>query len=920
MRIPLSTYRIQFHKDFGFAAAQKIIDYLHTLGISTIYASPIFKASAGSMHGYDVADPNQVNPEVGSAGELDSLFNKLAANNMTWLQDIVPNHMVFSSENKLLMDVMEKGYVSPYSKHFDIEWSHPNERLKKRVLVPFLGSPYHEILQKGELQLQYADAVLSVKYYQLELPLRIESYPALFQFSGDASTGEEQKFEEQITNIVSEFAEIASRKGAERVEQIEKAKQALWEVYSRDEEFKRLVNKQLEAINRDSNKLHQLLAKQYFRLAYWRIANRELNYRRFFNINELISIRVEDKSVFEHTHSFIFDLLRRNVCAGVRIDHIDGLNDPLTYLHLLHERAEEAYIVVEKILEPGEKLPANWPVHGTSGYDFMNTLNNTFCATTNKEAFQQLYTRFTGKNFVFHQLLYEKKRFILDRLFVGDLERLFVLFRRLSVLLPEGVDILQVDLREGLRVLLSCFPVYRTYINSPTVSEQDWHYIEEALELAKSKLPEQETVFSFLRKILLLEFPDYVTNVQKANWLRAVMKFQQVTGPLMAKGLEDTTFYIFNRFVSLNEVGGNPEAFGLTTEELHQTNREQSELWPYKINASATHDTKRGEDVRARLNVLSEIPGEWETQVQHWHEINKSSRQTIEGEVFPDKNEEYFLYQTLVGAWPFEETMPADFVERIEAYMLKAMKEAKVHTSWTIPDEAFEQALLSFTRKLLDPKHAFLETFKPFAKKIAYFGVFNSLAQTVLKVASPGVPDFYQGCELWDLSLVDPDNRRPVNYELRQQYLNEIKSIKDQELGSYARKLLASKEDGRVKLFTVFRALQLRNQYSEVFTHGEYIPLQVKGKRAGNVIAFARKRGEEVVVAVIPKYFTGLVKEGQLPLGEAVWADTSVELPAEISNLNWKNAFTNSGLERETSLSVSTVLGDFPVGLLVGQR
>jgi (1->4)-alpha-D-glucan 1-alpha-D-glucosylmutase len=917
MQTPIATYRIQFHKDFNFKSVSQITEYLSQLGVSTVYASPVFKAAAGSTHGYDVADPNQVNPEVGTSEEFDQLLEKLKSKNLSWLQDIVPNHMVFSSQNQLLMDVLEKGYASPYSSHFDIEWNHPNEALRKKLLVPFLGSPYHEILKKGELQFKYIDGLFCVAYYELQLPLRIESYPLLIGKNRVAQGGQENALTRLSEQLVESFAAIASVKGEERIAQMEKAKGVLWQAYTGNASFKTHVDKQLNALNTNAERKHQLLAFQYFRLAYWRVANREINYRRFFNINQLISIRVEDPAVFEHTHQFIFKLLSNPAVSGVRIDHIDGLNDPLTYLNNLREKSPDAYVVVEKILEQGEKLPQNWPVQGTSGYDFLTYLNNLFCYHAGKEQFQELYTRFIGKNFNYEELLYEKKKFVLERLFVGDLEKLFLQFKRLSFYIPEGVDILQIDLRQTLGVLLACFPVYRTYTNSPKVSEQDREYIEEALHKAESLLPEQKNTLLYLRKILLLEFPKNLSKLKMSNWLKTVMQFQQISGPLMAKGLEDTTFYIFNRLISLNEVGGDPEVFGISSEEFHQFNQDQLQHWPSKINASATHDTKRGEDVRARINVLSEIPEEWQEQIQKWQQINKPLRGESKSEPWAISNEEYFLYQSLVGGWPIEEPLPQNFADRLEEYLLKSMKEAKVNTSWSFQNEEHEKQAIAFARNILSPSHAFVKAFRPFQKKVAHYGVFNSLSQTLIKLTSPGVPDIYQGCELWDLSFVDPDNRRPVDYQVRKQNLEQIRVQSKENREAFLQTLLAYKEDGRIKQFTVYTTLQVRNQYISLFNEGSYIPLQVRGKYKEHIIAFAREKDGKAIIVAAPRFLTKVVDETQLPIGESVWKDTAIELPKSLNTGNWQQVFSEKSVVSEGKLFARDIFGEFPLGLLI---
>ncbi len=919
MHVPLTTYRIQFHKDFGFTQANVLVDYLHQLGIQAIYASPIFRAASGSTHGYNVADPNQLNPEIGTEAELNELFASLRRHQMGWLQDIVPNHMVYSTENPLLMDVLEKGYHSHYSRHFDIAWNHPSQSLKKRLLVPFLGVPYYEALYEGQLELIYDNGLFAVKYYDSVFPLKIESYPLLFNTEGIRFTDAQlEEIEAASRKLVEVFAGISVAE--DRVAAMEGAKRALWKEYQEDAIFRKQVQKRLQAMNKDKEQLHEILTAQYYRLAFWKTANREINYRRFFNINELISIRVEDPAVLEHTHQLIFKLLKRAVVGGVRIDHIDGLNDPLTYLQELRKRAtDDAYIVVEKILEPGEKLPAEWPIQGTSGYDFLAQLNGVLCDPARKDTFTQLYNRFTGLRTEFSDMLFDKKKLILDRLLAGDLERLLFQFRKLSQFVPEGADLLPADLRLTLTTALCFFPVYRTYINSETVTEHDRHYIEEALQKTAERLPEQKLTIKFLWRVLLLKFPRAIPTPRKRSWLRAIMKFQQVTGPLMAKGLEDTTFYVYNRLLSVNEVGGNPEAFGLTIEEFHRFNQEQLKQWPHKMNASATHDTKRGEEVRARLNVLSEIPEEWEAYIHQWHDINKALKQEAGGQALPDKNEEYFIYQTLLATWPFEDTITEDYPQRIEEYLLKAMREAKVHTDWIARNEDFEKALIAFTLRLLNSGHGFQKVFLPFKNKIAHWGIINSLSQVLLKIASPGVPDFYQGCELWDLSLVDPDNRRPVDYELRMKYLEEIKSVTGDNLATFIAGVLENKTDGRIKLFTIYQALQCRRQLAQVFQAGDYLPLQTTGKRQDNALVFGRIHDGKAVIMVVPRFPSQLVEQGQWPLGEEVWGRTALTLPESLAGYNWRNVFTGESVKASATLSLARVFKLFPVALLVSE-
>ncbi|MBU1299737.1 MAG: malto-oligosyltrehalose synthase, partial [Bacteroidetes bacterium] len=886
MKIPNATYRIQFNPDFGFKRAESLISYLNELSISDIYASPVFKARHSSKHGYDVIDPRQINSELGSPKDFDDLNLEIKKYNMGWIQDIVPNHMAFDAENKMLMDVIENGTASVFYDYFDIEWNHPYESLKGKILVPFLGKFYGECLESGEIKLRYTESGLNVNYYELSLPLKIESYPKFFT----------QKFKILMEKLGKDHPDLLKSQGVlfilrnlpavqekkERLEQSAFAKSILWELYSTNQKVKEFIDESITNFNGEPGKpesfnlLDELLSDQLFRLSFWKVATEEINYRRFFNINHLISLRIEDENVFRGTHTLILNLLKENKFTGLRIDHIDGLYNPVKYLNMLKEAASHNYIVVEKILNPDEELPADWPVQGTTGYDFLNFVNGVFCDRKNDKRFDKIYSKFTRRIIPYDILVADTKRLIIGRHMAGDIDRLAHLLKNISSRDRYVRDITLYGIRRALVEILALFPVYRTYINSNTLDDKDKYYVLETVRKAAETNPVLLLELNFIEKFLLLEFYPNLSSEDKESWLQFVMRFQQLSGPLMAKGFEDTAMYIYNKFISLNEVGGSPNRFGVSPIEYHHFCKKRSRQSPHAMNATATHDTKRGEDIRARINVISEIPNEWENRVKVWAKINKSKKVTIKGKAVPDSNDEYFLYQTLVGAFPFDENEYPNFVERIKQYMIKSVREAKVHTAWLKPDEEYENGFINFIENILDKKsdNYFLNEFIPFQKKVAHYGVLNSISQVLLKITCPGVPDFYQGSELWDLNLVDPDNRRPIDFELRKRYLVEIKEREKKDLMSLLNELLIYKHDGKIKMFITYKSLEVRNKFINVFKNGDYIPLSVSGRHKNHILAFARNEGNNWIIAVVPRRYAGLISPNQLPLGDEVWGDT----------------------------------------------
>jgi (1->4)-alpha-D-glucan 1-alpha-D-glucosylmutase len=931
MRIPTCTYRIQFHAGFDFEAARQIVPYLKLLGVSDLYASPIFQARKGSTHGYDVVDPTQINCELGGIEKFEVLWETLHQQGIGWIQDIVPNHMAYDGQNRMLMDVLESGPNSDFIDYFDVDWDHSYLGIKGRILAPFLGDFYNKCLESGQIQLRYDADGLSINYFNLRFPLNIDTYADVFTYNLGKlrrKLGRSHPDYVKLLGILFSLKFIPSKEDLlERTDQINFAKHSLWELYTSSPHIQSFFDENIAIFNgkpgdpSSFDLLDSLLARQNFRLSFWKVGAEEINYRRFFTINDLISLRVEDREVFRKTHQLIFKLAEQGRFTGLRIDHIDGLFNPEEYLHRLRERCPDLYIVVEKILGPDEKLPPQWPVQGTTGYDFLAKLNGLFCCSENEEAFERLYQNFTDLRQSPEQVIEDKKRLIIERNLAGDMDNLAFLLKRITSHHRYANDFTLYSLRRALAEVLVCFPVYRVYIHEGVLSPEGQQAIRQAVEKAKENLPILVNELNFLQRFLCLEFPENISEEEKNEQIYFAMRLQQLAGPLMAKGVEDTAFYVYNRLLSLNEVGSDLCRFGISIQEFHRFNQERAAQWPLTLNASSTHDTKRGEDVRARLNVLSEIPAEWERHINLWHELNvgyKVYRKQAKRSELPDRNDEYFLYQTLIGSYPFQPEEVPTFVQRVKDYAIKAVREAKVHTAWLRPDTEYEEATLAFIDQILQPSSPFLESFLPFQRKIAHFGIFNSLSQTLLKLTSPGIPDIYQGTELWDLSMVDPDNRRPVDFSRRLAYLEEIQRRIKQDPLQLIQDLLLHRHDGRIKLFLIHLVLKARQEQPQLFLEGSYIPLQVSGSYANHVIAFARQHDKQVILVVAPRFLTSLIDETQDPLGESVWKDTEIQLP-RWKRLDWVNGLTQEEIPGGDSLPVGAVLKSFPVALLWGQ-
>ena len=929
MHLPISTYRIQFTPEFGFQSCRKILPYLQELGISDIYASPIFKARSGSTHGYDIVDPTSLNPELGTEQDFEHLINEVRQNGLSWMQDIVPNHMAYSSENDLLQDVLEDGQHSKYAHFFDISWQHPYSSLQNRLLAPFLGRFYGACLEDGEITLQFAPQGFSIHYYEQIYPVNIETYHSLLS-RGLAEVkntlGEDHPDFIKLLGILYLLKSLPEV-SAERLAQIRFAKRMLWELYQKSQVIQNYIQKILDDLNgqpgnpESFNALDELLNQQNFRLSYWKVATEEINYRRFFSINELISLRMEDPEVLQSTHSLIKQFAKEGKFDALRIDHVDGLLDPGQYLRSLRHSLPDTYIIVEKILDLEEQLPHSWPVQGTTGYDFQHRITSLFCPGNNYQEFQEIYSRFVGTLPDYENLLSEKKRLMIGKELAGDVDNLAHQLKLVSARDRYGVDITLYGLRRALVEVLARFPVYRTYISVHGLNPEDEHYLQQAIDRAREAFPRLANEFCFIQRFLLLQGLSRLEEEERRNWLEFVLRFQQLCSPIMAKGFEDTFLYVYNRLLSLNDVGGAPEHFGQSREEFHNWIIKRAQNWPHSLNATSTHDSKRSEDVRARLNALAEFPGQWQEHLGLWQGLHRKHKTRVGKILAPDNNDEYLFYQTILGAYPFGQEEKPDFIPRIKEYVLKASREAKVHTDWINQHEAYENAFVNFVEAVLNPEedNPFWETFMPFQEKIAFYGIFNSLVQTLIKTTVPGIPDFYQGTELWNLCLVDPDNRRPVDYSLRHKLLQDMQQDAAQDHLELLLRLWDSKEDGRIKLFLLYQALQTRKQRARLFRQGSYHPLPVQGSQKAHLFAFARQAEHSWALCLVPRFLGSVIPQGELPVGSAIWQDTHIELP-DTAPATWENKLTAQEVKvKDNKLMLANVFSHFPLALLTNK-
>lgn len=1021
-RMPRATYRLQFNSGFTFRQAEALASYLLDLGISDCYASPLLAACPDSKHGYDICDYSRLNPALGDRHDFEAFVAALRQRDMGLIFDMVPNHMGISMPgNEWWMDVLENGPSSQYAAYFDIDWKPTKAELENKVLLPILEDQYGRVLESGKLKLSYQEGSFFVYYHDFKLPVGPTSYSLVLAKcledltrTLDGADEDLQEFQSILTALEHLPPPTAREPEAqvERSREKEVIKRRLAALTGSNATVRAAVEAAVSAIQGtvgdpgSFDELHELLEAQAYRLAFWRIAGEEINYRRFFDINNLAAIRVELPEVFAATHALTFELLAEGKITGLRIDHPDGLQSPGGYFRQLQENylvrqlqlhletagveiSEDSlqklaaswletveqsrlcdgsagrasglpliwplYMLAEKILSEDELLPLDWAIYGTTGYDFLNQANGIFVNRANRRAFDRLYQRFSGLTTKFADLANQTKDMIMRVALASEVTILAHQLDKINEKNRRYRDFTLNSVTAAIREVLACLPIYRTYITPPKpVSPRDQHFIEAAVTEAGRRNPRLPTsLLHFLRDTLLLRNIEDFKPEDRPSIIDFVMKFQQVSGPLTAKGLEDTAFYIYNRLVSLNEVGGQPEQFGLPVREFHQKNLERFTCWPHGMLATSTHDTKRSEDVRARLNVLSEMPEAWRQALARWSRFNAAHKTMIDGGHAPDRNDEYLFYQAVVGTWPFGEgtgrdetassgigqprlsrLLPpgshgfADFRARILAYMQKATNEAKVHTSWVNPNEAYDAAIDQFVSRALDPKQSirFLGDMLAFTDRLAYYGQFNSLAQLLLKLTSPGVPDIYQGTELWDFSLVDPDNRRPVDYELRRELLaglkQRVEAAGPEQLRVLAQELLETAFDGRIKLYVVERTLSFRRRCPDLFSYGDYQPLEATGSRQDHVCAFLRTLDDQAILTVTPRLVFGLTEKIERPPVGEVWGDTWLSLPGELAGRKYTDLFTGQEFtvqqeNGDATLPLASILAHFPVALLV---
>ena len=978
LSIPRATYRLQLNRDFTLRHAAQLIPYLDDLGISHCYLSPILKARPGSRHGYDITDHNRLNPEIATREGFAAFARSLKRRGMGQILDVVPNHMfVGGADNDWWLDVLENGPVSRFAGYFDIDWYVMGEHVPGRVLLPVLGDHYGDVLEKGQFKFAYdeKEGSFSVFYYEHRFPVDPREYPRVLGFGLErlkTRLDEQHPDFLELQSLMTAFSHLPARDNispegvAERARDKEIHKRHLAALFVRSADIAQFVRENTATFNgetpegaRSPGLLHDLLEAQAYRLAYWRAAADEINYRRFFDVNELAALRMDNPEVFENTHRLLREFLAAGLVDGLRIDHPDGLYAPREYFGRLQAMAaalssREApdvadggdtggnvlplYIVVEKILASHEYLPSSWPVHGSTGYDFAAMCAGLFVDASAANRFTRIYQGFIKTRLDFDAMGRTNKHLIMKRALAGELHVLATQLARIARGGLHTCDFTFNSQRSALAQVVANFPVYRTYVAGCESAAEDVRYVNWAVGVAKKRSRDPDpSIFDFIQDVLLARQARGKGEAYENAVCAFAMKFQQYTSPVMAKAMEDTTFYQYNRLVSLNEVGSEPHRFGVSVPAFHKGNQARAARWPHTLLSTSSHDNKRSEDVRARISVLSEIPDQWNLVLGRWRKLNRRNRRKLDEIAAPSRNDEYLLYQTLLGIWPFEqpdEAALAQLRERVAAYMLKAGREAKVHSSWINPNSEYETATQDFVRALLSsqPTNLFLPDFVPFQQKIARRGAYNSLSQVLLKLTSPGVPDIYQGNEMWDFSLVDPDNRRPVDYDARRAALRAVRSLYDSEgAAACARRLLENLPDGRIKLYVTWKTLSFRRENEKLFRDGNYLPLKTGGQRAEHVCAFARHGGNDTLLVAVPRLIDGLLREegenGGIPVGEGVWGDSWLELPPDLDYLDpahaqWINILTDEivsirALEGEKpGIELAGLFRTFPYALL----
>ncbi|MDZ7754123.1 MAG: malto-oligosyltrehalose synthase [Gammaproteobacteria bacterium] len=950
--VPIATYRLQLNRDFTFADARGIVPYLQALGISHVYASPFLKARAGSSHGYDIVDHDALNPEIGNEADLTAFTDSLHRHGMGLVMDIVPNHMgVGGGDNGWWLDVLEHGEASPYADYFDIDWRPASPALRHKVLLPFLGDHYGAVLEDGGLVLGFdaTRGAFDVRYYEHLFPIDPRSYPAVLGHALDPA-GEptlDSAARDGLEAVAAACRALPRRSatGAARRRERRRAgagcKERLAALCRDHPAVEKRLHAAATALNgtpgesASFDRLHRLLEAQAYRLAYWLVAADEINYRRFFDINDLAGIRVEDADVFTATHRLVLRLVADGHVQGLRVDHPDGLWDPQGYFGNLQTLTSAAagaagegfYLLAEKVLADHEHLPADWAVAGTTGYETAHLINGLLVDPSAERDLTRLYQGFTGRREQFDEILYHSRKLIINSVLASELAVLANMASAIARTDRHTRDFTYHRLRDALAETAACFPVYRTYLTAVRAAEADHRHIRWAIAQAKRRNPAADLqVYDFLEGLLGLANQNRRDAAARRLVVRLALRFQQYTAPVMAKGMEDTAFYVYNRLTALNDVGFDPRVFGVSVKAFHHGMGQRVEHHPHGLVTTSTHDSKRSEDVRARTAVLSEAPRAWGRHLARWRQLNRIRKRQVHDTPAPSPEDEYLLYQTLAGAWPMEcsthEALAA-FRERTATYMEKVVNEAKTHSSWINPDDEYLEATRAFVTALLDDpeRNPFLADFIPFQQSILRYGLLNSLSQTLLKLTVPGVPDIYQGTELWNFSLVDPDNRRPVDYERRRRLLETL-SAEGDATPALARELMAALEDGRAKLHVIRQALRLRQGLPELFRDGGYAGLATWGTAATHLAAFARHRQDDHVVVAVPRWLARLdggTEKGCL--GTRAWRDTTVACP-EAAVSAYRNVLSGEKIGvRQTpdgaGLAAAELFATFPAALLV---
>ncbi|MCM8748601.1 malto-oligosyltrehalose synthase [Thermomicrobiaceae bacterium CFH 74404] len=970
MRVPTATYRLQLGPEMSFDRACAIVPYLAALGVSDLYLSPIFQARSGSTHGYDVTDPTQISAHLGGPEGFARLSSALREHGLGLLLDIVPNHQAAHEENPRWRAVLQAGRHSPAARFFDIDWNPPWPGLEEQLLLPVLGRRYAEALRVGELRLHWDDDGFALHYYDRRFPLNRQGWQAVL----DAVI---EELPQHIDAALHRAIERIARQVETEALTLDAAAHQLRALLGVFPELEQGISRAVERFDPGSGeeaaqRLDRLIAIQHYRPAFWRSAIGQLNYRRFFDISDLAGVRVEDPLVFDATHRLIVELVRSGQVTGLRVDHIDGLADPGAYLEMLQRRAWHApdaqpapgglsgYVVVEKILTGDEALPEEWPVAGTTGYEFARQVTRLFL---HPEGSARLYAantalsvawsawaeveRRTGTTELspgqppgsvtvravtghqtsevptFAEVADQARRQVLRELFGAELDLLASRLARLAQRYPEGRDLTAGELCRALFEVTATLPVYRTYRSERPLRPADRASIEHALAEARQRWPEGEPALAFLETVLLAR------EWAGEEWLGFVRRWQQLTGAAMAKGVEDTALYRDARLLALNEVGAEPDDGPLAPQDFHRWCGSRLERWPQSLNATSTHDTKRSEDARARLCVLADLPDAWQAAVGRWRDAAAPFRAMVDGEPAPEPAMELLCYQSLLAAWPLDPAEQDGFSPRLQEYLVKAAREAKLRTSWLDPNEPYERALARFVEALLTDRQAepFCRDFHCFWRPVAFHGALTSLAQTAIKLTAPGVPDLYQGCELWCFSLVDPDNRRPVDFARREAALRQLHARGDHPV--LASELLETWEDGRIKLHLTTRLLSLRRDDPELFGSGSYLPLASEGSRAESVVAFVRQRGKRWSLTAVPRFTARLVEweDGlparRYPLGQPIWQDTALVLPSGAPR-RWQCRLTGERVEatgeEPPRLPLAQVFARWPVAVLLAEE